>query len=124
MGVHFLPDVAEPGQARAEGTVLWELTLLARSHWDERVRKTGQLLSRFDPNSTKRSEVEYFMKEHQAFGVKRGCEEEISILKDDFPESCKKMQNRFRSVMSDDIRLRISKSEEMIGMNGLVFFGS
>ena len=90
-GRPFRPDVAEPGQANAEGCVLWELSSLAKCSFHESVRTAATHLSRFDPDSAKRAEIEYFLKE-------KFKKNDFVILEEDFPKGCKKMQNRRTKV--------------------------
>jgi hypothetical protein len=88
LGKPFYPEATEPGQANAEATVLWELSSIARQSFHESVRTTANHLSKYDPNSTKRSEVDYFLN-NKFKDVTECC-----ILEDSFPKNCKKMQNR------------------------------
>ena len=87
-GKPFYPEASEPGHANAEATVLWELSSIARKSYHESVRTTANHLCRYDPNSTKRSEVDHFL--NNKFKDSSQC----SILEDNFPRNCKKMQNR------------------------------
>ena len=88
-GKPFYPEADDPGQANAEAAVLWELSGIAGKSYHESVRTTAKHLSRYDPNSTKRSEVDYFL--NNKFKRSAEC---CVLLEDSFPDSCKKMHNR------------------------------
>ena len=113
-GKPFYPEATEPGQANAEATVLWELSAIAGRSFHDSVRTTASHLSRYDPNSTKRSEVDHFL--NDKFKDTSDC----CILEDSFPKNCKKMQNR-RAVLNDQLPT-ISLDQNTCDITNLKFY--
>ena len=111
-GKLFSPEADEPGQANAEGTVLWEIASVAKRSYHESVRTTASHLSRYDPNSAKRSEVNHFVNE------KFKELSDFVILDDNFPKTCKTMKNR-RIKLSDKF---LANGEPSNGTHQLNFF--
>ena len=111
-GKPYYPDATEPERANAEGTVLWELSELAKRSYHDSVRVTASHFSKYDANSTKRSEVEYFLNNK----FKRT--DDLVILEDAFPTSCKKMQHR-RIQMPKELSVDI---ETFADASSLTFF--
>lgn len=93
-GTPYSPDSMEPGQAHAEGAVLWELALLAKQCYHQSLRNTAHHVASYDPNSAKRAEINHFVND------KFKELSDFVILDDSFPKTCKKMQNR-RIKLSD-----------------------